>query len=64
MMAYIYQLEDSGGVPMDSTVTPTPPKFPEDFRAHFVDRIGGNAAEVDGDDVGVLLRDAAHQPDA
>jgi hypothetical protein len=50
---------------MNSTVTPTPPKFPEDFRAHFLDRIGRNAAEVDSDDAkaGGLLRDAAHQPD-
>jgi len=52
---------------MKSTATPTPPKFPEDFRAHFLDRIGLNGAEADGDDakVGGLLRvrDAAHQPD-
>jgi hypothetical protein len=51
---------------MNSRVTPTTPKFfPEDFRAHSLDRIGRNAAEVDGDDakVGGLLRDAAHQPD-
>ena len=51
---------------MKSTVTPTPPKFPEDFTvAHFLDRIGRNPAEVDGDDakVGGLLRKAAHQPD-
>jgi hypothetical protein len=50
---------------MDSKVSPTPPKFPEDFRAHFLDHIGRNAAEVDGDDanVGILLRDATHQPD-
>jgi hypothetical protein len=52
---------------MNSTVRPTAPKFPEDFRAHFLDRVGRNAAEVDGDDakVGGLLRvrDAAHQPD-
>ena len=51
---------------MDSTVTPTPPKFPQDFTvAHFLDRIGRNPAEVDGDDakVGGLLRKAAHQPD-
>jgi hypothetical protein len=50
---------------MNPTVTPTPPKFPEDFRAHFLDRIGRNAAEVDDDDakVGGLLRDAARQPD-
>jgi len=50
---------------MNSTVTPTAPKFPEDFRAHFLDRIGRNAAEVDSDDAkaGGLLRDAAHQPD-
>jgi hypothetical protein len=52
---------------MDSKVSPTPPKFPEDFRAHFLDHIGRNAAEVDGDDakIGGLLRvrDAALQPD-
>jgi hypothetical protein len=50
---------------MNSTVTPTAPKFPEDFRAHFLDRIGRNGAEVDGDDtkLGGLLRDTAHQPD-
>jgi len=51
---------------MDSTVPPTPPKFPQDFTvAHFLDRIGRNPAEVDGDDakVGGLLRKAAHQPD-
>src|SRR4029077_13494814 len=51
---------------MDSTVTPTPPKFSQDFTvAHFLDRIGRNPAEVDGDDakVGGLLRKAAHQPD-
>jgi hypothetical protein len=52
---------------MNSTFSPTPPKFPEDFRAHFLDRVGRDAAEVDGDDakVGGLLRvrDAARQPD-
>jgi hypothetical protein len=51
---------------MDSTVTPTPPKFPQDFTvAHFLDRIGRSPTEVDGDDakVGGLLRKAAHQPD-
>src|SRR5262245_33090123 len=51
---------------MNSTATPTPPKFfPEDFRAHFPDRIGRNGAEVDGDDAKLagLLRDATHQPD-
>jgi hypothetical protein len=50
---------------MDSTVTPTPPKFPRDFTvAHLLDRIG-RPTEVDGDDakVGGLLRKAAHQPD-
>src|SRR5262249_240870 len=50
---------------MDSTVTPTPPKFPQDFTvAHFLDRIGQNPTEVDGDDakVGGLLPKAAHQP--
>ena len=36
-----------------------------DALAHFLDCVGRNAAEVDGDDaeVGGLLRDAAHQPD-
>jgi hypothetical protein len=66
MMAYINQLEDSGGIPMDSKVTPTPPKFPQDFTvAHFLDRIGRNPAEVDSDDakVGGLLREPAHRPD-
>src|SRR5215475_14222779 len=51
---------------MDSAVTPTPPKFPQDFTvAHFLDRIGQNPTEVDGEDakVGGLLRKAAHQPD-
>jgi hypothetical protein len=50
---------------MNSTVSPTPPKFPEDFRAHFLDRIDRNAAEVGNDDakVGGLSRDAAHRPD-
>jgi hypothetical protein len=50
---------------MNSTVNPTPPKFPEDFRAHFLDRIDRNAAEVGSDDAKVrgLSRDAAHQPD-
>src|SRR5215475_15002597 len=51
---------------MDSTVTPTPPKFPRDFTvSHLLDRIGRNPTEVDGDDakVGGLLRKAAHQPD-
>src|SRR5262245_20661053 len=47
-----------------STVTTTPPKFPDDFSA-LLDRISRNAAETDGDDakVGPLLRDAALQPD-
>ena len=40
MMAYSKPAGSSGGVPMDSTVTPTPPKFPQDFTvAHFLDRI-------------------------
>src|SRR5262249_30259588 len=50
---------------MDSTVTPTPPKFPRDLTvAHLLDRIG-RPTEVDGGDakVGGLLRKAAHQPD-
>src|SRR6516164_3957138 len=44
---------------MDSTVTPTPPKFPRDFTvAHLLDRIGRSPTEVDGDDakVGGLCR--------
>ena len=51
---------------MDSKVTSTPPKFPQDFTvAHFLDRIGRNPPEVDSDDtkVGGLLREPAHQPD-
>ena len=50
---------------MNSIVSPTPPKFPEDFSAHFLDRIDRNAAEVGNDDakVGGLSRDAAHRPD-
>jgi hypothetical protein len=50
---------------MNSTVRPTAPKFPDDFRAHFLDRIDQNAAEVDGDagKVGCFLREPAHQPD-
>jgi hypothetical protein len=50
---------------MDSTVTPTPPKLPQDFTvAHFLDRIGRNPAEVDGDDAKVGQPDvAALQPD-
>jgi len=39
---------------MDSTVAPTPPKFPQDFMAPFLDRIDRGAAEV---------RAAALQPD-
>jgi len=51
---------------MNSTNTATSPKFfPEDFKAHVLDRIGRNAAEVDGGDakVGCFLRDPAHQPE-
>jgi hypothetical protein len=50
---------------MNPTVRPTAPKFPEDFRAHFLDRIDRNAAEVDGAaaKVGCFLREPAHQPD-
>ena len=57
---------------MNPTVTQTPPKFPEDFMAPFLDRIGQKAAEDMGDDAraGRLLREpalqpevAAHQPD-
>ena len=50
---------------MNSTVTQTPPKFPEDFMAPFLDRVGRNPAENMGDDarVGRLLREPAHQPD-
>jgi hypothetical protein len=65
-MAYSKPGGRQWSVPMNSTVTPTQPKFfPEDFKAHFLDGIGRNAAEVDGDDakVGGLLRKAAHQPD-
>src|SRR4029450_7312824 len=49
---------------MDSTVTPTPPKLPQDFTvAHFLDRIGRNPAEVDGDDAKGGQPDvAARQP--
>jgi hypothetical protein len=65
MMAYSKQLEDRGGVPMEPTVTPTPPKSPQDFKlAHFLDRIDRSVAEVRDDaKVGGLLRDAAHQSD-
>jgi hypothetical protein len=52
---------------MDSTVTPTPRKLPQDFTvSHFLDRIGRNPTAVDGDDTKVcgLLREPAHQPDA
>src|SRR5262245_34448575 len=47
-----------------STVTKTPPKFPDDFKA-LLDRISRNAADTGGDDakVGGLLREPAHQPD-
>ena len=50
---------------MNPTVMPTAPKFPDDFRAHFLDRIDRNAAEVDADNaqVGGVLREPAHQPD-
>jgi hypothetical protein len=51
---------------MDSTVTPTPRKLPQDFMvSHFLDRIGRNPTAVDGDDaeLGGLLREAARQPD-
>jgi len=51
---------------MNSTVTATSPKFfPEDFKAHVLDRIGRNAADVDGDaaNVGCFLREPAHHPD-
>jgi hypothetical protein len=52
------------GVPMDSTVTQTPPKFPEDFMAPSLDRIGQKAAEVHGDDASGLLREPALQLDS
>jgi len=47
-----------------STVTKTPPKFPEDFRA-ILDGVGRKPAEVDSDDTkgGCFLREPAHQPD-
>lgn len=47
---------------MNSTLTPTPPKSPDEFSAHLLDR--RNPAEVDGEGakVGDLLRKAAHQP--
>jgi len=50
---------------MNSTVTATAPKFPDDFRAHFLDRFDRNVAEVNGDaaKVGRFLREPAHQPD-
>jgi hypothetical protein len=51
---------------MNSTDIATSPKFfPEDFKAHVLDRIGRNAAEVDVGDakVGCFLREPAHQPD-
>jgi hypothetical protein len=50
---------------MNSTVRPTAPKFPDDFRAHFLDRIDRNVAEVNGDGskVGCFLREPAQQPD-
>jgi hypothetical protein len=50
---------------MNSKVSPSPPKFPEDFRAHFLDRIDRNAAEVGSDNgkVGGLSQEAAQQPD-
>jgi hypothetical protein len=50
---------------MNSTVRPTGPKFPDDFSAHFLDRIDRNVAEVndDGAKVGCFLREPAHQPD-
>src|SRR5262245_29269759 len=51
---------------MNSTDTATSPKFfPKDFKAHVLDRIGPNAAEVDGGDakVGCFLREAAHEPE-
>ena len=46
---------------MEPTVTPTPPKFPQDFKAPFLDRIGkihGDVAKLGG-----LLRELAHQSD-
>ena len=45
---------------MNSTVTATSPKFfPEDFNSHVLDRIGRNAAEVDGGDAKVGGQPAA-----
>ena len=46
---------------MEPTVTLTPPKFPQDFKAPFLDRIGeihGDVAKLRG-----LLRGLAHQSD-
>ena len=66
MMAYRKPAGNIGGVPMNSTDTVTSPEFfPEDFKAHALDRIGRNAAEFDGDatKVGCFLREPAHQPD-
>jgi len=50
---------------MEPTVTPTPPKFPQDFKAPFLDRIGRNGAEIHGNDAKLdgLLRELAHQSD-
>ena len=48
---------------MEPTVTPTPPKSPQDFTlAHFLDRIGRNDAEGDADPKVGGLREAAFQP--
>src|SRR5262249_13150270 len=46
---------------MEPTVTLTPPKFPQDSKAPFLDRIG----EIHGDvaKLGGLLRELAHQSD-
>jgi hypothetical protein len=46
---------------MEPTVTLTPPKFPQDFKPPFLDRIGkihGDVAKLGG-----LLRELAHQSD-
>jgi hypothetical protein len=49
---------------MEPTVTQTPPKSSQDFTlAHFLDRIGRNDAEGDGNAKVGSVREAAFQPD-
>jgi hypothetical protein len=63
MMAYSKPAEDIGGVPMEPTVTPKPPKSSQDFTlAQFLDRVGRNDAEGDADPKVGGLREAAFQP--